>query len=55
MTDADYMDDLPLLANAQTQAKSQLHCLEKAVGGIGFQVNANKTVLIFLNKEPLPF
>ena len=43
MTDADYTDDLALLANASTKAESLLHSLEQAVGGIGVYINANKT------------
>ena len=41
--DADYADDIALLANTFAQAESQLHRLEKAAGGIGLQVNADKT------------
>ena len=33
MTDADYLDDLVLLANAPAQAESLLHSLEHAAGG----------------------
>ena len=35
--DADYADDIVLLANTPTQAESLLHCLERAASGIGFQ------------------
>ena len=42
ITDADYADDLALLANTTTKADSQLDSLEQAVGGIGFHVNAGK-------------
>ena len=35
IADTDYADDLVLLANTPAQAKSQLHSLEKAAGGIG--------------------
>ncbi len=45
-TDADYTNDLALLANTPSQAKSQLHNLEQAAGVIGFHVNANKTECI---------
>ena len=38
-TDADYADDLVLLA----QAEPQLYRLEQVVGGIGLYTNANKT------------
>ena len=40
MTDADYADDLALLANTQPQAESQL---EQAAGGIVLYGDANKT------------
>ena len=40
--DADYTDDIALLANTPTQAKSLLHSLEQAAGGIGLYVNAAK-------------
>ena len=40
--DADYADDIVLLANTLTQAKSLLHSLEQATGGIGLHVNADK-------------
>ena len=33
MTDTDYAEDIVLLTNTSTQAKSLLHCLEKAAGG----------------------
>ena len=40
--EADYMDDIALLTNTPTQAKSPLHTLEKAAGDIGFHVNSDK-------------
>ena len=43
ITDADYADDIALLANTPTQAESLLYSLEKAAGGIGVDVNADKT------------
>ena len=43
ITDADYTDDLVLLANTPAQAKSLLHSLEQAAGGIYLYVNINKT------------
>ena len=42
MTDADYADDLVLLANTPAQSESQLHSVEQAVG---LYMNANKTVV----------
>ena len=44
ITDADYADDIGLLANTPTQTESMSHSLEKAAGGISQHVNANKTV-----------
>ena len=43
ITDADYADDLTLLANTPAQAQSILHSLEWEAGGIGLHVNADKT------------
>ena len=39
----DYADDIALQANTPAQAKSLLHSLERAAGGIGHHVNADKT------------
>ena len=36
--DADYADDLALLANTPNQAETLLHCLERAAAGIGLHV-----------------
>ena len=46
MADADYADDLALLANTLTQAQSLLYSLQQAVGCINIYVNANKTEFI---------
>ena len=43
ITDADYADDIALLPNTPAQAESLLHSLERAAGGVGVYVNANKT------------
>ena len=43
ITDADYADDLAILANTPNQAETLLHSLERAAAGIGLHVNANKT------------
>ena len=40
--DADYVDDIVQLANAPTQAEFLLHSLEKAAGGTGVHINADK-------------
>ena len=42
-TDADYADDVALLANTPNQAKTLLHSLERAATDIGLHVNAHKT------------
>ena len=42
ITDADYVDDIALLANSPAQAKFLLHSLERAAGGIALPVNADK-------------
>ena len=43
ITDADYADDIALLANTSKQAQSLLHSLKRAAGGIRLHVNAEKT------------
>ena len=50
ITDADYTDDIPLLANAPTQAETLLHSLERAAVGIGLHVNAHKTEYMCFNQ-----
>ena len=42
--DADYADDIALLENTLVQAETQLHCMERAAGGIDLHVNADKTI-----------
>ena len=43
ITDADYADDIALLANTPAQDETLQHSLERAAGGIGLYVNAHKT------------
>ena len=43
ITDANYADDIALLANVPAQGETLLHSLERAVAAIGLQVNAHKT------------
>ena len=43
ITDADYADDIAILANTPNQAERQLHSLERASVGNGFRANAHKT------------
>ena len=48
--DADYADDIVILANTSTQAEALLHSLERAATGIGLHVNAHKTEYICFNQ-----
>ena len=50
LTDADYADDIALLANTPNQAETLLHSLERAAAGIGFYVNAHKTESMCYNQ-----
>ena len=50
ITDADYADDLALLANTPNQAETLLHSLERVAAGIGLHVNANKTEYMCYNQ-----
>ena len=43
ITDADYAEDIAILANTSTQAETLLHSLERAAGDIGFHVSADNT------------
>ena len=49
--DADYTDDIALLANAPNQAKTLLHSLEWAAAGRGLYVNAHKTEYMCFNQR----
>ena len=42
ITDADYADDIALLANTPAQAETLLHCLERAAAGIGLHVSQRR-------------
>ena len=50
ITDADYADDIALLANTPAQAKTLLHSLERAAAGIGLHVNEHKTEYMCFNQ-----
>ena len=50
ITDADYTDDIAILANTPNQAETLLHSLERAATGFGLHVNAHKTEYIYYNK-----
>ena len=50
ITDADYADDLALLANTPNQAETLLHSLERATAGISLHVNSHKTEYMCYNQ-----
>ena len=50
ITDADYADDIAMLANTPNQAETLLHSLERAATGIGLYVNAHKTEYMCYNQ-----
>ena len=51
ITDADYADDIALLANIPTQAESLLHSLKRAATCIDHHVNADKTECMWFNQR----
>ena len=51
ISDADYANDMALLANAPTQTESLLHSLEQAVGGDGSDLNADKKKYMYFNQS----
>ena len=50
ITDADYADDIAILANTPNQAETLLHSLERVAAGIGLHVNAQKTEYMCFNQ-----
>ena len=50
ITDADYADDIAILANTPNQAETLLHRLEQATACIGHHVNAQKTEYMSFNQ-----
>ena len=50
ITDADYADDIAILANRSNQAETLQHSLEQAVAGISLHVNAHKTEYLCFNQ-----
>ena len=50
ITDADYADEIAILANTPDQAETLLHSLERAAAGIGLYVNAHKTEYMCYNQ-----
>ena len=51
ITDADYADDIALLANTSTQAETPLHSLEREASGISLYVNTHKTEYMCFNQR----
>ena len=51
ITDADYADDIALLANTLAQAESLQQTLKRAAAGIGLHVNADKTEHMCFNQR----
>ena len=50
ITDADYADDIALLANTPNQAETLQHSLEQTAASIGLHVNAHKTEYMCYNQ-----
>ena len=50
ITDADYADNIAILANKPNVAETLLHSLERAAAGIGPHVNAHKTEYMCFNQ-----
>ena len=50
VTDAEYADDIAILANTPNQAETLLHSLERAAAYIGFHVNEHKTEYMCYNQ-----
>ena len=50
ITDADYADDIEILANTPNQTETLLHSFERATAGIGLYVIAHKTEYMCLNQ-----
>ena len=50
ITDADYADDIAILANTPAQAETLMHTLERATAGIDLDVNAHKTKYMCFNQ-----
>ena len=50
ITDADYADDIAILANTPDPAETLLHSLEQAAASIGLYINAHKTEYMCYNQ-----
>ena len=51
ITDADYANDIALLANTPTQSEFIQHSFQQAAGSISLQVNSDKRELICFNHK----
>ena len=51
ITNADYTDDIALLADTPNQAETRQHSLECAAAGTGLHVNAHKTEFMCFNQK----
>ena len=51
ITDADYVDDIVLLANAPPLTEILLHSLERTAAGISLHANAHKTEYMCFNGD----
>ena len=51
ITEAEYAEDVALLANTPTQAEFLQHSLERIASGIGIHVNTDKTEYICFNQR----
>ena len=51
ITDANYADDIALLANTPAKAETLLHSLERTAAGIGLHLNADKTEYMRFNQR----
>ena len=51
IADVNYADDLALLANTPAQAETMLHSLKRASGGMGININADKTENMCFNQR----
>ena len=50
ITDADYANDITILANTLVQAKTLLPTLERAATGVGLHANAHRTEYTYFNQ-----
>ena len=50
ITDADYADDIAILANTPKQDETLLHSLKRAAASVGLHVNAHKTEYMCFNQ-----